>query len=371
MRYLLTTTILAGLLLLAACPATDSGNGNTVPATTSGADDAADTGDDSTANAAPGGDESAPDMPEPEISFGPNEVEWTAEGFNPAESEFAPEQVYTGTQGSIAQLRPELSEVYTVEFNTSFGPFTMEVYPELSPIHGVRFLELVRDGYYDDLHIHRIAPEWVVQWGDINDSAATQAAYEEFITGLQDDGMTNEEIGAGMQDGSLEFEPVVYDKYADRADMAIDLKDDTVNFPATQWTVCFAKGGPDTSTTQPFINLGDNSQLTTAQGGNFACFAQVTNGQKNVEQLVAEFTPAMESAKADLRAELEQIVEEQNMKQMYMDQNGMTEEQASQMIQQQIEQQLQNDLAWGEFVDDYWDPFEQAMINSAEIIERP
>ncbi|MCH7472221.1 peptidylprolyl isomerase, partial [bacterium] len=211
---------------------------------------------------------------------------------------------YAGPALPIEELRPQLKEIWVVEFETSFGGFTIEAYPELSPVHAVRFLELVRDGFYDDMHIHRIAPGWVVQWGDLFDR--TSAA----------------EAGAP---------PEVYPQYAERSAMAVSLKDDPLTFPSGRWTVDFAKRGPDTATGQPFINLADNDAVLAPQG--FAPFGYVTEGREAIEGLIEAFSPVMQKCRADLRADMEEA--------------GASPENV-------IEMALKNDLRWGRYVYQYW-----------------
>lgn len=232
---------------------------------------------------------------------------------------------YDGPALPIEELRDQLDEVWVVEFSTTFGDFSMEVYPELAPIHAVRFLELVDGGYYDNMHIHRIAPEWVVQWGDLYDRSDA----------------------ASLRPNQ---EPPVYPRYEERRSMVVDLKDEPARFPATEWTICFAKGGPNTASTQPFINLGDNSRLSDmSQKTYFTPFAYVTEGRESIERLVESFKPVMESARADLRAQLEA--------------DGAPED--------LIQEYLLNDLAWARYVSKYWDPFRMALITEARIVKRP
>ena len=52
--------------------------------------------------------------------------------------------------------------------------------------------------------------------------------------------------------------------------------DDPVVGSNTAGTVTYAMAGPDTRTTEVFINFDDNSQLLDSQG--FAPFAVVTSG---------------------------------------------------------------------------------------------
>jgi cyclophilin family peptidyl-prolyl cis-trans isomerase len=232
-------------------------------------------------------------------------------------------QPYAGPKRPIEELRSELSEIWQVEFTTSFGNFTMEVYPELAPIHGVRFLELVDAGFYNKMHIPRIAPGWVVQWGELRDLMNT--------ANLRPD-----------------EEPPVFSCYEDHTQLVVSLKDELPMFSNEQWTVSFAKGGPNTADTQPFINLGNNSKLDDYDPP-FSPFAYVVDGRDSIERLVAAFGPAMDAAKADLRAELEA--------------QGAPED--------FIQQYLANDLSWGPYVADHWNPFRQALIDKAEIVKRP
>jgi len=230
---------------------------------------------------------------------------------------------YSGPKLPIEELRSGLSEIWQVEFATSSGNFTMEVYPELAPIHGVRFLELVDAGFYNKMHIPRIAPGWVVQWGELRDLMNT--------ANLRPD-----------------EEPPVFPCYEDRTQLVVSLKDELPMFSNEQCAVSFAKAGPNTADTQPFVNLGNNSRLDD-NDPPFSPFAYVVDGRDSIERLVAAFEPAMDAAKADLRAELEA--------------QGAPEE--------VIQQYLANDLSWGQYVADHWNPFRQALIDKARIIVRP
>jgi len=256
-------------------------------------------------------------------------AEWTALAAEVEEEPAAGEVIalkgepYGGEAKSISELRSQLKEVWEVEFTTTFGSFTVEVYPELAPIHGIRFLELVDGGFYNDMHIQRIAPGWVVQWGEIRDLKAK-----------------------GLRPGQ---EPPPLERYQDRADMVVNIKDEPLGFFIEQWTICFAKRGADSCSTQPFINLDDNRMLETAEPDTFTAFAYVTEGREHIERLVEAYLPAMESAQDDMRAD-------------YAAKGAPPEI---------IEQQVRNDLAWGQYVDKYWDPYTMALITEAKIIKRP
>ena len=53
----------------------------------------------------------------------------------------------------------------TVTFHTTEGNFTAEIFMEEMPITASNFLSLVKSGYYDGLHFHRVIPNFMVQFG--------------------------------------------------------------------------------------------------------------------------------------------------------------------------------------------------------------
>ena len=129
---------------------------------------------------------------------------------------------------------------YKVKFSTTKGDITLEVHPEWAPLGAARFRELVDAGFYTDIAFFRVLDGFVAQFGISGDP----------------------ESSAVWRSKSI--------------------KDDPVRGSNTRGTVTYAMAGPNTRTTQLFINFGDNSQL---DGMGFSPFAQLIDGMDVVDAL--------------------------------------------------------------------------------------
>ena len=127
---------------------------------------------------------------------------------------------------------PVLTQIVKVRFVTTAGNLLLEVYPQAAPNASQRFLELVRKGFYDFTPVSRVVPEFVCQFG-IN----WRAPFVDYQNN--------------------------------------NFKDDPSYFQLAPGTLAFAKSGPDSNSTQVFINYGDNSRLIE-QG--FTAFGKVVEG---------------------------------------------------------------------------------------------
>jgi cyclophilin family peptidyl-prolyl cis-trans isomerase len=134
--------------------------------------------------------------------------------------------------------------VFGVKFETSIGDFTMEVHRDWAPVGADRFYNLVRTGFYDDSRFYRVRAGFIVQFG-------------------------------------LPGDPAVSAIWNDRA-----MPDDPVVESNDKGFVAYAMTGPDTRTTQLYVNLGDNTDLDD-QG--FAPIGRIVEGMDVVEQLYAEY----------------------------------------------------------------------------------
>lgn len=124
------------------------------------------------------------------------------------------------------------------------GTVTIELHPEWAPLGAARFEELVRGGLYDECRFFRVLPNFVAQFG-INGDPAVSSVWR-----------------------------------------GKNLKDDKVQVTNKRGTLTFATGGPNTRTTQVFINLNDNAFLDK-QG--FSPFATVTSGMDVVNKLYSGY----------------------------------------------------------------------------------
>lgn len=135
---------------------------------------------------------------------------------------------------------PRAPDVFSVRFETSRGAFTVEAHRDWAPRGVDRFHQLVTSGYYDNNRFFRVIPKFVVQFGMHGDPAVTRT-----------------------------WEPLA-------------IPDDSVVQSNRRGTVTFATGGPNTRTTQLFINLADNLFLD-AMG--FSPIGLVSEGMDVVDNI--------------------------------------------------------------------------------------
>ncbi len=139
-----------------------------------------------------------------------------------------------------ASLRAKAPEVFKAQFMTTAGDFVVEVHRAMAPLGADRFYNLVRSGFFTNAAFFRVVPGFVVQFG-LNANPAVNKAW-----------------------------------------MSANIKDDPVMGSNKRGTLVFATAGPNTRTTQLFINFADNSRLD-AMG--FAPFGTVTDGMDVVDKI--------------------------------------------------------------------------------------
>jgi peptidyl-prolyl cis-trans isomerase A (cyclophilin A) len=146
-----------------------------------------------------------------------------------------------------SQLTESAPDVYRARFETSKGPFVIEVHREWAPIGADRFYNLVKNGFYDGTRFFRVRPGFMAQFG-------------------------------------LNGDPVVQ-----RAWQGAWLRDDPVTQKNVRGFVSFTtEGRPQSRFTQIFINYADNSRL---DADGFAPFGQVVSGMEVVDKLFSPTDP--------------------------------------------------------------------------------
>lgn len=139
-------------------------------------------------------------------------------------------------------LTEKAPEQFSVRFKTSKGDFVIEVTRAWAPNGADRFYNLVKNGFYDDCRFFRVLSGFMAQFGISGDPKVSEAWAMAKIT---DD-------------------PVI--------------KDNTRGF------VSYAMAGPDTRTTQLFINYSDRYAQSLRDSG-FSPFGKVTVGMDVVDKL--------------------------------------------------------------------------------------
>jgi len=135
-------------------------------------------------------------------------------------------------------LKEQAPETFQVKFATTRGDFVVTVNRAWAPNGADRFYNLVKHHFFDNASFFRVHPGFIVQFG-ISAYPPVSAAW------------TNATI-----------------------------KDDPVKASNKMNSVTFATAGPNTRTTQLFINLVDNSRLDK---DGFAPFGRVSEGMNVVE----------------------------------------------------------------------------------------
>jgi peptidyl-prolyl cis-trans isomerase A (cyclophilin A) len=139
-----------------------------------------------------------------------------------------------------ASLTLTAPAVYQAKFTTTQGDFIVEVHRDWAPLGADRFYNLVHYGYFDGNSFFRMLPGFVVQFG-ISPKPSINAVWKDAV-----------------------------------------IQDDPVTQSNTLGTVTFATAGPNTRTTQIFINLADNTKLDRM---GFAPFGKVVQGMDVVQKL--------------------------------------------------------------------------------------
>jgi peptidyl-prolyl cis-trans isomerase A (cyclophilin A) len=143
-----------------------------------------------------------------------------------------------------AALNEQAPATYKVRFETSKGSFVIEVTRDWAPNGADRFYNLVKNGFYDDVRFFRVMKDFMVQFGINGDPA----------------------VNMKMREARIQDDPV---KQSNR-----------------RGYITYAMAGPNTRTSQVFINYKDNGGLDS-QG--FSPFGRVTTGMNVLDALNGEY----------------------------------------------------------------------------------
>jgi len=163
------------------------------------------------------------------------------------------------------QATEQSPAVFKAKFATTKGDFTVEVHRDWAPRGADRFYNLVKLGFLDDAAFFRVIDGFMVQFG-IHSSP---------------------QVSAKWQDANI--------------------PDDPASQSNKRGFITYATRGPNTRTTQLFINYGDNASLDS-QG--FTPFGQVTEGMNVVDSLYKGYG---EGAPQGLGPDQERIQHEGNV----------------------------------------------------------
>ncbi|MGD8319050.1 MAG: peptidylprolyl isomerase [Gemmatimonadota bacterium] len=142
------------------------------------------------------------------------------------------------------RLTETAPEDFRVRFTTSEGDVVVAVHRSWAPVGADRFYNLVTNGFYDDTRIYRVLPGFMAQFGMNGDPRVNMAWKNSIIV------------------------------------------DDPVAESNTRGRIAFAKGGPNSRTTEVFISLRDNPSLDDR---GFAPFGEVVEGMDVVDRFYADY----------------------------------------------------------------------------------
>jgi peptidyl-prolyl cis-trans isomerase A (cyclophilin A) len=156
----------------------------------------------------------------------------------------APALAQSPNLANPAALAEQAPATYKAKFETSKGVFVIQVTRAWAPQGADRFYNLVKNGFFDNVRFFRVISGFMVQFG-INGDPALSAKWRD-----------------------------------------ANINDDRVTQSNKRGMITFATAGPNTRTTQVFINFADNSNL---DGMGFSPFGKVVTGMNVVDGLYAGY----------------------------------------------------------------------------------
>ena len=162
----------------------------------------------------------------------------------PAPAAAAPAAPTAGKFADPASLKEKAPDTFKAKFVTTKGDIVIEVTRAQAPNGADRFYNLVQSGYFNDIAFFRVIPGFMAQFG-------------------------------------IHGDPAVSAKWRDAK-----ITDDPVKTSNVRGAVTFAMAGPNTRTTQLFINLVNNANL---DGMGFPPFGKVVEGLDVLDKINGEY----------------------------------------------------------------------------------
>ena len=149
--------------------------------------------------------------------------------------------------GNVIQSNSQASQPTKVKLETNMGDIVIELYDDM-PITTGNFVNLVNKGTYNGVIFHRVIDGFMIQGGD--------------------------PTGTGYGDSSI---PTIKDEFTHAGGNRND-----------RGTIAMANAGPNTGSSQFFINLVDNNYLDTKH----PAFGKVVEGMDVVDKIAKVPTDA-------------------------------------------------------------------------------
>jgi len=163
-----------------------------------------------------------------------------AQGTAPAQKAAGSSVSYDKALLNPATLTAKAPETFEVKFVTTEGDFVVLVHRAWAPLGADRFYNLVKHDFFDGAAFYRVLKGFMAQFGI--------SAYPE--------------VSKVWENATIKDDPIVQSNH--------------------RGFVSFATAGPNTRTTQVFINYGNNEALDRS---GFSAFAVVTDGMEVVDKL--------------------------------------------------------------------------------------
>jgi peptidyl-prolyl cis-trans isomerase A (cyclophilin A) len=150
----------------------------------------------------------------------------------------------SGPSSSTPAKIEHAPDIFKVKFETSKGDFVVQVNKEWAPLGAERFFQLVQSGFYDKARFFRVVPTFMVQFG-INADPKVSMLWQNLV-----------------------------------------IPDDPVKQSNTRGKITFGTHGPNSRTTQVFINYVGNAYLDAS---GFSPFGEVVSGMEVVDSFYSGY----------------------------------------------------------------------------------